>query len=117
MQELLKEWQHRLGLNDWTIVLCEDLTNDEMTLDGCAGCCSTQEVNKTAKIELLKPECYGDRIKPYDIEKTLVHELLHAKFALLDGVSDLHDRVLHQIIEDLAKAFVDAKRTSAENNI
>lgn len=109
-EELLREWQARLGLTDWQILLQDELTADEMELDCCDGCCSMQEVNKTAVVQLLKPECYGERLLPYDEEKTIVHELLHIKFTLLDGVSDLHDRVLHQIVEEFARLLVRLKR-------
>lgn len=104
---LLEKWQKRLDLTDWVIDLRDNMTPDEMSLQGVAGQCEWQEVKKTAVISIIKPECYGERITPFDFEKTLVHELLHIKFCLLDNSgNDLQDRVLHQIIEDLAKAFV-----------
>jgi hypothetical protein len=48
----------------------------------------------------------------YDKEKTLVHELLHLKFSFLgESGNDLQDRVAHQVLNDLAKSLVDAKRS------
>lgn len=44
-------------------------------------------------------------------EMTLVHELLHLKLSLVsDNVPDLQVRYMHQIIDDMARAFVDVKR-------
>ena len=43
----------------------------------------------------------------FEDRKTLVHELLHLKFCLLgDSGNDLQDRYVHQLIDDLARAFV-----------
>ena len=110
-KELLAKWQKRLGLTDWVIDLRDNCVPDDMELPSVAGECVWQEVNKTAVIRIIKPECYGERIAPFDFEKTLVHELLHIKFCLLEESGNpLQDRVLHQIIEDLAKAFVVSER-------
>lgn len=106
-KELLAKWQKRLGLSDWIIDLRDNVTSDEMTLQGVSGECEWQEVKKTAIIRIMKPECYGERITTFNFEQTLIHELLHIKFCLLDESGNpIQDRVLHQIIEDLAKAFV-----------
>ena len=110
MNELLKEWQERLGLSDWRIVL----TNSE-DLDECDGFTEWTECNKTAKIAILSPEKYGDRIIDFDKERILVHELLHLKFTLLDdarfnGEETTQYRHLHQLIDDIARAMVCAKR-------
>ena len=108
---LLDEWKIRLGLHDWTIKLVMNCEPDEMTLENCAGCADWSETCKTARIEIIDPKYYGDRIVPFDFEKTLVHELLHLKTSLVSDVThDLMARYMHQMIDDLAKAFVDAKR-------
>jgi len=110
-EQLLREWQNRLGLQDWRIKLADNCVPDDMTLQGVAGDVDWSESIKTARIEILDPAFYGDRIVPFDWEKTLVHELLHLKLSLVsDNVDDLQARYMHQIIDDLARAFVDAKR-------
>lgn len=110
-KELLVEWKERLGLHEWRIKLRPKCEPDEMTLDGVAGCTEWSETIKTARIEVLDPAYYGERIVPFDWEKTLVHELLHLKLCLVQDVEDdLQSRYMHQIIDDLARAFVDAKR-------
>lgn len=109
--ELLKEWQTRLGLQDWTIKLNDNCAPEDMIMDGCAGCTEWTECNKTARIDILDKQYYGERITPFDYEKTLVHELLHLKTSLVsDNVDDLQARYMHQMIDDLARALVDAKR-------
>ena len=109
--ELLAEWKARLGLGDWRIKLLDKCVPEDMTLQGASGCTDWTEAIKTARIEILDPAYYGDRIVPFDWEKTLVHELLHLKLSLVaDNVDDLQARYMHQLIDDLARAFVDAKR-------
>ena len=109
---LLKEWQTRLGLQDWRILLKDNLTPEEMSDEEASGFTAWQEVSKTARIEMSDPKYYGNRIVPFDWEKTLVHELLHIKTCFLTtNVDDLQERIGHQLIDDLAMAFVDAKRS------
>lgn len=109
---ILKEWQERLGLMDWNIKLQDMCMPDDMALIDSAGCTVWVEPIKAAKIQILDPKYYGDRIVPFDWEKTLVHELLHLKLCLVsDGVGDLQARYMHQIIDDLAKAFINTKDT------
>lgn len=111
-KKLLQEWQNRLGLSEWRIKLVDNCTPDYMTSQNCSGCTDWRESIKTARIEILDPQFYGERIVPFDWEKTLVHELLHLKTSLVsDHVDDLQSRYMHQIIDDLARAFVDAKRS------
>ncbi len=112
---LLREWQTRLGLQDWKIHLLSNCRPDEMVLENCAGCTEWQESIKCAQIQIIDPSFYGKRIVPFDFEKTLVHELLHIKTCLIsDQVDPLQERVAHQIIDDLARAFVDAKRNGGD---
>lgn len=110
-EKLLREWQNRLGLQDWTIKLNDNCTPDEMTMQNVSGCTDWQESIKTARIDIMDEKYYGVRIRPFDYEATLVHELLHLKTSLLSSqVDDLQERYAHQLIDDLARAFVDAKR-------
>ena len=108
---LLSEWQNRLGLADWRIKLCPKCKPEEMVMEIVAGCTVWNETLKTARIEIIDPSYYGKRIVPFDFEKTLVHELLHLKTCLVsDNVPELQVRMMHQMIDDLARAFIDAKR-------
>lgn len=110
-RELLAEWQERLGLTDWRISLNPKCKPEEMAQEG-SGCVDWRESIKTARIDILDPAYYGKRVVPFDWEKTLVHELLHLKTCLVSSnVPELQERVMHQMIDDLARAFVSAKRS------
>lgn len=111
-EELLNEWKVRLGLHDWRIKLNPKCTSAEMGDEEDCGCTTFEESTKTARIDILDPQYYGERIVPFDFEETLVHELLHLKLSIVSiGVPDAQERYMHQIIDDLARAFVDAKRS------
>ena len=109
--ELLSEWQDRLGLQDWRISLHPCCKPEEMTEPDSTGCTVFNETIKTARIEIVDPQYYGDdRIAPFDWEKTLIHELLHLKTSLISSDCDpLQERIAHQLIDDLARAFVEVK--------
>ncbi len=105
--QLLKSWQKRLRLNDWTFKVIDLCSPEDFKLSGVCGECDYQEVNKSAIIRIISPDFYGDRLIPFNYEKILVHELLHVKFALLENSeNELQNRIAHQLIEDLSRAFV-----------
>lgn len=107
--KLLSEWVKRLGLQEWRIKLNINCTEEE-TQESC-GLTEWNETVMVAKISILDENLYGDRIVPFDFEKTLVHELLHLKTCFLTDVDDaLTERIGHQLIDSLSRAFVDAKR-------
>lgn len=85
-----------------------------MELQDADGCVSYTEVTKSAKIQILDEKERKGGIRPFDFEETLVHELLHMKLCLLERGEDwdnkLQLRLLHTYIDDLARAFVNAKR-------
>lgn len=115
MGSMLKKWQKRLGLSDWTIVLKDNALPSEMTLPDVVGESEWTESVKSAVIRILREDCYGNRIRPYDYKETLIHELLHLKFCLLsESGNDLQDRYVHQLIDDLARAFVEAEEGERE---
>ena len=112
---LLEKWKRKLCLNEWRIKLLTNLRPEEMTMNDVAGCSEWSESIKTARIEIIDPDYYGDRIVPFDFEKTLVHELLHLKFSFwCQNEDDIGDRIMHQMIDDLARALTE-KRKCEEN--
>lgn len=116
--ELLIEWKKRLGLMDWTIELETKCDPEKMDLEDSDGCVSYAEVLKAAKIQIVDPEKRDEEaFYPFDYELVLVHELLHLKLCLLergDNWEKLQLRLLHMLLNDLAKALVDAKRYKDE---
>lgn len=106
---LLKEWQEILLMQDWRITIEDMCSLDEMV--GTSGDVTFTECHKCAHIRIIDPKYYGNRVIPFDYEKTLVHELLHLKLSLVQNdVSPLQERVVHQIIDELARSFVALKR-------
>ena len=107
---LLEKWKRKLCLNEWRIKLLTNLRPEEMTMNDVAGCSEWSESIKTARIEIIDPDYYGDRIVPFDFEKTLVHELLHLKFSFwCQNEDDIGDRIMHQMIDDLARALTECE--------
>lgn len=113
----LAEWQERLGLQEWQISLHDCVPAGEMMEENTDGFTEYQEVNRTARIQIMDPDEYGERVIPFDYERILVHELLHLKLCLISetfGEDVLQERVAHQLIDDLARALVDAKYSGVE---
>ena len=107
-QRLLEKWKRKLCLQEWRIKLLTHLHPEEMTVRNSAGCTEWSEAIKTARIEIINPACCGDRIVPFNFEETLVHELLHLKFSFwCQNEDDIGDKVMHQMIDDLARALTE----------
>lgn len=110
---LLNEWKKALEINDWFVVLNTDCKKEDLELEYAAGEITYEEVSKSAVIRILSKEEY-DGFRPFDFEEILVHELLHLKFAMLTQGNDwegtLQLRVLHQLIDSIARVLVAMKR-------
>lgn len=121
-QKLLEEWQERLGLQDWAIILRYNCKQEDLELENVNGEAEWSTSIKSASIKIISKEVYGERMLEFDFEKTLVHELLHLKFALVDQKitsyeSDVAYEVRHQLIDDLARALVLAKRGETKRKL
>ena len=117
--ELLNEWQERLGLQDWVIILRFNLFEEDMNKS--AGETIWNNVNKLAEIHIIREEDFNSLI-PYDYERILVHELLHIKFGYLQSEPNnyeeqVFDEAQHQLIDDLARALVMAKRGETKRTL
>lgn len=114
-KKLLAKWVDLLGLRDWEIVFHWKEDPRRMAVERAAGCTSYNEVCRQAVIEIADPELYEREIDldgfAYDYEETLVHELMHLKLSLLDDTKDkTQNRVVHILVDDLARALVRAWR-------
>ena len=104
-------WRDVLGLSDWDIQFVFNVEPENMIIDGSTGCTSFEESTKTALVQILNPERFINKVGKFDIEKSIVHELLHLKLSLVESETDeFQKRMLHQILDDLAKSFVRARR-------
>ena len=124
---LVHEWVTRLGISDWDISVTSDVTVEYLKslVDGsdAAGAIQWSSLNKKARIFILSEEEFAKLdennkwISEYDYELTLVHELLHIKFApLWDNFDNQFtaDWFHQQGIEDMAKALVELKRSGTQ---
>ena len=123
VNDLLQEWKERLGLQDWLITLKYNCKFSDLELENCCGETNWEDTIKTATIKIVSSEEYGkDRIQDYDFEQILVHELLHIKFGLLSFTQQDYDgkvvaELRHQLIDDLARALVMAKRGETKRKL
>lgn len=112
LETTLKMWQQFLRLQDWKITA--EIVDTPKLDDHQIGRCGYLIEERCAKIEIVSPEL-GDRILldeasflvVYDMEKTLLHEILHVFLAPLEADSD---RVfLEQRINHLADRLISGK--------
>lgn len=109
--ELFEKWRKILHLEAWDIRFQWCVRTRDMNIADALGCTSYKHESHQAIIEMLDPVDFENDLFQYDYEKTLVHELLHLKFADLDDSGEpLRDKLTHQMIDDLARAFMDAIR-------
>lgn len=109
--ELFKKWVKILQLETWDIRFQWCVCDRDMSMADSVGCTQYKHTSKQAIVQMLDPVDFDNDLFEYDYEKTLVHELLHLKFADLDDSGDaLRDKMLHQMVEDLARSFMSAVR-------
>lgn len=101
------EWQKVLRLQDWDVRITFARHFD---IPERLGQCSWILNKKAANIEILIPGDFNHSSEwRQDIEKTVVHELLHLHFAPIDK-DDSTEQPTEQAIEALAGGFVSLKR-------
>lgn len=122
-EKLLNEWQERLGLQDYAIVLRYNCKFEDLKIENAAGETEWNNTTKCATIRIISEKEHGnDRTLDFDFEIILVHELLHIKFGLIDVGGGLYeslvvDELRHQLIDDLARALVMAKRGETKRQL
>lgn len=112
LHELVKEWQKRLGLDDWFIgVTFAD--QSEMSDPNWGGESDVQWVNKVGTIKIVNKEYIpNDLLIKQPQEEMLIHELLHFKFIAFEEKTreeSVFEMMQHQLIETLARALYSAK--------
>ena len=112
LKELCVEWQKRLRLTDWEVVI-ELSRKSDFVQNTWYGQCSWTLTRKAAHVRVMDVIDYpADNPWDYDMEHTLVHELLHLKFApFVDIDTDtLLGIVIEQTIDELARVLLELKR-------
>lgn len=112
LQTLCQEWQERLGLGHWQVVVKIKRYYD---MDNYQGSNLFTYSKMQSVIKIIHPDDWDpDCMCNQDMEKTLVHELLHILLhPLAASIKDddyLKQDILEQIIETLSRALVDLKR-------
>ena len=121
-EKLLDEWQERLGLQDWAIALRVNCIPQQLKSENAIGESEWVTELKCATVRIIDGKFDTDRILDFDFEKTLVHELLHIKFSMIEtDINSYETSVVesaqHQLIDDLARALVMAKRGETKRQL
>lgn len=115
--ELCDYWQEVLGLQDWDIALKISRATEFSMPFNCLGECSWNIATATAYINILDDIDYPKECAfKHDMEKTLVHELLHllvGTFDISEKESTEHDYMERTVVK-LSSALVSLKRKGIE---
>jgi hypothetical protein len=110
IQPLFDFWKSELPLRDWDIKFDVRRAWD---MGGDHGRVEVLEVKRCAFIQLLDPrDANPMEMQPYDMEVTLVHELLHCCFApfLREDISEHEDVCQEQAVHGMSLALVAMRR-------
>lgn len=112
-RESLKEWQHKLFLDDW-IIKIKILKSSEMPQSDEAGHNELLYTSKASIISLsIHDDDTKDEVQRRCDEKTLVHELLHCKYCSLQSNDSYEQAFLdvhqHVLLEQMSKSLIMAK--------
>jgi hypothetical protein len=109
LQELCAEWQKILRLQDWEIHVCIARSRDMP--EGMQGCIDMVWPRKEAHISIIDPVDYPpDSWWAQDMERTLVHELLHLHSPERENEREDIQVLIEQGVQLTACALVDLKR-------
>lgn len=118
LTKVFSYWVHALRLADWDLTLIPNVRSCNLG-DRVAGDIDVLLTKKVAVIRLLDPEQYPTDCAAFDIELTVVHELLHIHFAALQEIAGLdrdhgirHTLAIEQPINAIARGLVDARRAA-----
>lgn len=113
--KLCREWQEHLRIEYWSVALRIARARD-FSLANSQGECNWTITTAMATIKILDPLDYPESPFKQDMEKTLVHELLHLHFCAFDGTAagSMEEKMLERTIDHLARALVKLKREAKE---
>ena len=104
LSALVAKWQPILRLQDWDITAIYE--RHFAMDDGKQGGVKWLRRLKQARIRVLDPSDYGVQWQPQDVEATVVHEMLHVHFALVDDYVSLSLDLFEQSIEAISLALI-----------
>ena len=103
------EWKPVLGLENWSIRI--KISRQEEIPD-LSGVVYPTDPIRQAMIKISDPVDWTDEYNVYDMEQTLVHEMLHIPFHSFIDFEGIYDVLFEQNIELLACALVGLKRVN-----
>lgn len=119
LEKCLREWQHILFLDGWLIIAhIEDeiIDPDGNKIEDAAGFNIFVFESSQSNIQLLSEKAYkaNNNLFKHCMEKDLVHELLHCKYAWMENPNQYYESVYleakeHQKLEEMAKSLIMAK--------
>lgn len=119
LEKCLREWQHILFLDGWLIIahIEDELIDSEGNkVEDAAGLNTFVFESSQSNIQLLSEKAYkaNDNLFKHCMEKDLVHELLHCKYAWMENPNQYYESVYleakeHQKLEEMAKSLIMAK--------
>lgn len=113
LAELCALWQSRLRLQDWSVRV-RFVERGGLDISGGGegyGRIDWSLHAKTADISIVQSEYLAQNDPNYDIEKALVHELLHLHFTWLGGEpGTIEDDLFEQMLWAMENALVNAYR-------
>jgi hypothetical protein len=112
---LLKKWQAILRLQDWDITIKYKRHYDMD--DNKAGGVSWIKRRKIARISVLDPIDIGTGWNSEDVEATVVHELLHIQFCMIDDFSGVSADLFEQAIEATTNSLIRLDRTALNKRL
>jgi hypothetical protein len=116
-QELCARWQTVLRLSDWDIRVSV-LPLTQLSCPNSLGYIVWNTHEKIANIELMSVEdaiAINEFKRPYNIEETLIHELIHLHLAAWDTSNDLEQTQMEFAINAIAAALYKLKSADTVN--
>jgi hypothetical protein len=110
-------WQEKLKLQQWEIVfqLVPKKHTSFVDID-CQARVFWKRAGLQAQVMLMRHEDWASEEFPHDMEKSLVHELLHLVFApfAAEGEDTEMDIAQEQAIQIISRALIDLKRAGKD---
>lgn len=107
--KLAEYWKSQLRMRDYDVAIILEKEKQGEEMQEYSGYAQSLSVHKIAKIVLVEKDDNG--YLKQDLEVTLVHELLHVKFNLIEEtMDDTLFNFYHPLLEDMARALVFSKK-------
>jgi hypothetical protein len=113
LEKKLKFWKEELNLGIWDIIVYV-LRRRDFINDDCIAEITFKVPTHCAVIRILDPIDITPNDFGTDMEKSLVHELLHLKFSVFDYLfkdnDNIYEHLYERNLDDVANTLVDLKR-------